>query len=130
MKNIDREAMTIATELAGELFINGGGDMADRLKLEGANGRNLGGLCFGAARDRLAGKIKQLILVETAKLRRQVQFAADNTPVAIRILPTRGREKPQRRATCWICRMESTVSDSGSKQKRELSHHPDCPHYQ
>ena len=53
--DIDERARAIGEKVADELFHNGSGEEADRLVLWDKNGRNLGGWCWGAVRDRVAG---------------------------------------------------------------------------
>jgi hypothetical protein len=50
----DEEARAIGEKVADALFHNGSGEQADRLALCDKNGRNLGGWCWAAVRDRVA----------------------------------------------------------------------------
>lgn len=52
------EAAGMAAEIAADLFVNGAGQHADRLVLVAVDGRDLGGWCEGAARDRIADRIR------------------------------------------------------------------------
>lgn len=54
----DMEAM--ANELVESLFVNGGGDVAERLVLTDAAKRDLGGWCRGAIRDRVLALLSRV----------------------------------------------------------------------
>ncbi len=60
-KSSDRRNATanrMTNAIVEELFVNGAGVEAERLVLEGANGRDLGGLCKGVVIDRVLAILK------------------------------------------------------------------------